>query len=95
MLHLGVYASVSIAYLSAMTFYFITNKLVIFRNTAKGAALHKQIWQFAIMIIVNYLITLLLVRSIRTFTGEIYSGSITAGIITTLLAYLVFNRIFK
>jgi len=93
--HLNLYACVSIAYLSAMAFYFVTNKLIVFKTVSKEKHLNRQIGQFLIMICFNYGITLLLVWSIKKITGEIYTGSVVAGLVTTLLAYLVFERIFR
>lgn len=94
-LHLNSYVSVSIAYASAMVFYFVTNKLAIFKSAAKSANLYRQIGQFLVMVVINYAITLFLVWAIKKFTGEVYSGSVAAGIVTTLLAYFVLGRIFK
>ena len=88
------YVSVSVAYAAAMVFYFISNKLVVFKKSAADGALGREIFQFAIVSIVNYLLTLLIVWLFKRVTGEIYSGSVVAGIVTTILAYLVFNRIF-
>jgi putative flippase GtrA len=90
-----LFIGVAVAYLAAMSFYFLVNKLFIYRKTVVVHRLYPQLLKFTAMLIVNYLITFFLVWLFARFTGEIFSGSIAAGIVTTLLAYLVFNRIFK
>lgn len=88
--------SVLIAYVSAMIFYFIINKMFVFKRKTKGVADHySQIGVFSITVIINFLITLFLVDGFKKFTGEIYSGAVVAGVVTTITAYFVFNRIFK
>lgn len=92
----NAYLSVTVAYVSAMTFYFLSNKTVVFKKKdSHKKDLFKQLLQFSIMIICNFFITLFMVWFIQIFTGEVYSGSVAAGITTTILAYLVFDRIFK
>jgi putative flippase GtrA len=93
--HNRLYVGVAIAYLTAMFFYFIVNRIFVFRATGKAHRLYPQIVNYSIMLVVNYLITFFLVWLFFRYTGEIYSGSVAAGIVTTLVAYLVFNRIFK
>ena len=86
--------SVSIAYTAAMVFYFIVNKKVVFKSDNSKTSTQQQVVRFTIMCIINYGLTLLLVMGFQHFTHEVYSGSIAAGIVTTLLAYLVFDRMF-
>ncbi|NLG18850.1 MAG: hypothetical protein GX556_16110 [Fibrobacter sp.] len=93
--HSKLYVGVAVAYIAAMSFYFLINKLFIYKKTVQFHRLYPQILKFVVMIVVNYLITFFLVWFFAKYTGEIYSGSIAAGIVTTLVAYLVFNRIFK
>lgn len=90
-----LYLGVAAAYLAAMTFYFFVNRQFVFRNTAEVHRLFPQILKYAVMLVVNYLITYFLVWLFRRYTGEVYSGSVAAGIATTLIAYLVFSRIFR
>ncbi|MFP4015318.1 MAG: GtrA family protein [Chitinispirillaceae bacterium] len=90
-----LYIGVAAAYLAAMSFYFLINKLLIFGKTVEHHRLFPQILKFALMLVANYLITYFLVWLFERYTGEVYSGSIAAGIVTTLVAYLVFSRIFR
>jgi putative flippase GtrA len=91
-LAINPYVSVSIAYSGAMAFYFVTNKLVVFKKSTSGS-----VWQellgFLPLVVVNYILTLTIVAIIRQHTNEEYSGSIVAGIVTTALAYLVFDKL--
>ncbi len=90
------YISVAVSYISAMCFYFLTNKIFVFKKREfHKKALFREIFHFTILITINFLITLFLVWVFLQFTGEVYSGSIAAGIVTTLLAYFVFGRIFR
>lgn len=86
------YFSVSAAYGAAMTFYFVTNRLVVFRKSGSGS-LRRELTGFLSLAAVNYVITLSIVAIIRRYTGEEYSGSVVAGIVTTALAYLVFDKL--
>lgn len=95
LLNSELYVGVAVAYLAAMSFYFLINKLLIFQKTVEIHRLSPQILKFAVMLIVNYLITYFLVWLFERYTGEVFSGSIAAGIVTTLIAYLVFSRIFR
>ena len=87
--------SVTVAYASAMIVYFIINKLFIFGSTQR-AGTGKQIVQFVVVISVNYSLTLIIVNVMHGITGEVYSGSIIAGVVTISGSYFVFDRlIFK
>lgn len=89
------YVSVAAAYISAMCFYFLTNKLFVFKKADSQKKIHfKEILHFSILITFNFLVTVFLVWLVMKFTGEVYTGSVVAGIVTTLLAYFVFGRIF-
>ncbi len=52
-----LYVGVAVAYLAAMSFYFLINKLFIFRKTVVVHRLFPQILKFAVMLVANYLIT--------------------------------------
>ncbi len=93
--NIRLYVAVAVAYLSAMSFYFLINKLLVFKKTVVTHRLLPQVLKFAVMLVANYLITFFLVWLFAKYTGEVYSGSIAAGIVTTLVAYLVFDRIFR
>jgi putative flippase GtrA len=94
-LKINPYVSVSIAYIGAMFFYFVTNKFLVFRKNAPGSV-WREILGFLPLTVVNYVLTLIIVAIIRHYTNEEYSGSVVAGIVTNVLAYLVFNKwLFK
>ncbi|MBD3345166.1 MAG: hypothetical protein GF401_08910 [Chitinivibrionales bacterium] len=84
--------SVTGAYVTAMSFYFIINKLVIFGRFKSGRS-GREFLQFALVVTVNYFVTRFIVQGIHALTGEVYSGSVLAGVITISLTYLVFDRI--
>jgi putative flippase GtrA len=89
------YVSVSVAYVAAMVFYFVTNKLVVFRKNESGSV-WRELTGFLPLATINYVITLIIVAFIRRYTNEEYSGSAIAGIVTTVVAYLVFDKfLFK
>lgn len=95
-LHLNPYLSVAVAYICAMIVYFLTNRHIVFsKEYQHSGKLFRQIFSFTAAMLVNFSITLGLVWLMQQVTGEVYSGSVIAGIVTTLLSYLVFNRIFK
>ena len=89
---INLYVSVSVAYGAAMVFYFVTNKLVVFRKSGTGTV-WRELIEFLPLAAVNYVVTLIIVAIIRRYTGEEYSGSVVAGIVTTALAYLVFDKL--
>lgn len=86
------YVSVSVAYLVAMAFFFVANKLVVFRKSESGSV-WRELIEFLPLTVVNYVVTLIIVAIIRRYTHEEYSGSVVAGILTTALAYLVFDKL--
>jgi putative flippase GtrA len=90
-LAINPYLSVSVAYTAAMAFYFITNKLVVFRKR-NGGSVWRELIKFLPLATVNYILTLIIVALIRKYTHEEYSGSVVAGLVTTALAYLVFDK---
>jgi putative flippase GtrA len=94
-IRLSVLAAVTITYISSMSFYFIANKLVVFRKLSPGK-LKKELFQYIIVAIVNYLITVAIVKSLYLFTQEAFSGTILAGIVTVSMTYFIFdNVLFK
>jgi putative flippase GtrA len=92
LLKVNPFLSVTTSYGAAMAFYFVTNKLVVFRKGGSGS-LRRELIGFLPLVAVNYGITLIIVAIIRRYTGEEYSGSVVAGIVTTALAYLVFDNL--
>ena len=86
------YISVSAVYAAAMAFYFVTNKLVVFRKSEAGSV-WRELIGFLPLAVVNYVLTLIIVALIRRYTNEEYSGSIVAGIVTMASAYLVFDKL--
>jgi putative flippase GtrA len=86
------YVSVSTAYILAMVLYFVINKLAIFRNRASGTV-YRELTGFLPLMVVNYLLTLIIVAAIHRYTNEMYSGSVVAGIVTTAITYLVFDKL--
>lgn len=94
-LKINPFGSVSIAYVGAMSFYFVINKLLVFKKK-ESSSVWREILGFLPLTAVNYVLTLIIVAIIRHYTNEEYSGSIVAGIVTNALAYLVFNKwLFK
>jgi len=94
-IRLSVLVAVTITYISSMSFYFIANKLVVFRKLNPGK-LKKEVFQYIIIAIVNYLITVAIVKSLYVFTQEAFSGTIFAGVVTVSMTYFVFdNVLFK
>ncbi|MBD3320866.1 MAG: hypothetical protein GF350_07215, partial [Chitinivibrionales bacterium] len=73
-------------------FYFVINKIIIFRSTAYSAT-GRELVQFVSIVVINYLLTQVIVQAIHSLTGEIYSGSVVAGVITIFFTYIVFDRI--
>lgn len=84
--------SVTISYGSAMALYFVANKLVIFR-IRDCRRLFIEITQFIIMVGFNYLITVFIVNSCLRVNLNVYYGSLIAGIVTTLITYVIFEKI--
>lgn len=83
---------VTLAYGTAMVAYFYVNKLLIFKALQRSRT-GREAAQFTMMIVFNYFITQLIVHAMHSLTGEIYSGSIVAGIVTVSLTYVVFDKI--
>lgn len=94
-IRLSVLASVTISYISTMSFYFVANKFLVFRKLSPGK-LRKELLQFIAVAIINYLITIVVVKSVYLFTKEAFSGTILAGFVTVTMTYFVFdNVLFK
>jgi putative flippase GtrA len=85
-------ASITVAYVSAMAVYFLLSKLAVFKSHSK-AGTRRELIQFTVVVTVNYFLTQLIVHGIERFTGEVYSGSLVAGVVTISLTYVVFDRI--
>jgi putative flippase GtrA len=92
LLNIRPLGAVSIAYVVAMAFYFVTNKMIVFKKTGSGSV-WRELFGFLPLAAVNYLLTLIIVAFIRRYTHEEYSGSFVAGIVTTALAYFVFEKL--
>jgi len=86
------YVSVSIAYCASMAFYFVTNKLVVFSKIV-SSNVWLELIGFLPLALFNYIVTLIIVALLRRYTHEEYSGSVVAGIVTTAMAYLVFDKL--
>lgn len=84
--------SVTVAYASAMFVYFIISKLFIFKSTDRSQS-GRELLQFGTVVTINYFLTQLIVQGIHALTGEVYSGSFIAGVVTISLSYIVFDRI--
>lgn len=84
--------SVTVSYGSAMALYFVANKLMIFK-IRDCRRLFIEITQFVIMVGVNYLITVIIVKISLKADLNVYYGSLFAGIVTTLITYIIFERI--
>jgi len=84
--------SVTISYGSAMALYFVVNKLIIFK-IRDCRRLLIEITQFIIMVGFNYMITVLIVNLCFRVKLNVYYGSLIAGIVTTLITYVIFERI--
>lgn len=89
-----VHAALSVtgAYAGAMLAYFLVSKYVVFTGAAKPNA-PRELAQFVIVVVVNYVLTQMIVLGMRRLTGEVYSGSLVAGAVTVTLSYLIFDRI--
>ena len=88
---LGPIQSVTIAYSTAMLFYFITNRQMVFHKQGKGIL--RELFLFICMILTNYALTVLIVARIYRLTNEIFSGSIIAGVATVTITYFIFNKL--
>jgi putative flippase GtrA len=86
------YWSVSAAYIIAMTFYFLANKLVIFA-THTGKRVRLELVEFAATVFANYFITLLIVALVVRMGAGVYVGSLAAGAVTMTATYFVFDRL--
>jgi len=75
-----------------MALYFVANKLVIFK-IRDCRRLFIEITQFIIMVGFNYLITVFIVNSCLRVNLNVYYGSLIAGIVTTLITYVIFEKI--
>jgi putative flippase GtrA len=91
--HVKYFVGVTLAYVVSMTYYFIFNKRAIFKTESTSRTNRNEIVSFAVLLIINYLITVLIVGIISHFTKENYSGSLVAGILTITLTYFVFEKI--
>lgn len=77
-----------------MILYFNTNKLLIFHTKPDKQVVSRELRHFILLIFVYYIITVGIVAVIKIFSGEIYSGSLLAGVITMALTYLIlFDRL--
>ena len=89
------YLAVSIAYVGAMAFYFVANKLLVFKKNG-SESIWREILGFLPLAVVNYILTLIIVAFIRQYTHEEYTGSFVAGVVTAALTYFVFEKwLFK
>ncbi|NLP00956.1 MAG: GtrA family protein [Fibrobacter sp.] len=84
--------SVSISYGSAMTIYFLINKLGVFQAKKTGTE-KREVIQFIILIAFNYLVTLGIVAGIEALGGGVFLGSAIAGVVTVTLTFFVFDRL--
>ena len=84
--------SVSVSYAISMALYFVFNKLIVFSKRGRKEFIRETL-QFITLVSINYFLTLLIVTSVSRFTGEPYTGSLLAGIITIFLTWLVFKRV--
>jgi putative flippase GtrA len=92
-LNLPFFISVSLSYISAMLFYFITNKLLTFNTVHDKNVITREVIQYILLVFVNYILTIMIVTVVSFFTGEIYSGSLLAGVITITLTFFVFDKL--
>jgi len=84
--------NVTCAYGVSMAFYFASNRFIVFCGSAEREIL-RQIRRFSVMAVINYLVTVAAVYFVKKYHGNVYTGSIIAGILTTFIAYFIFDRI--
>lgn len=85
--------SVTLAYTISMIFYFITNKKAVFKTINNRTKTMYELIKFSILLIINYLLSLLIVGVTYHYTKEVYTGSLLAGAVTITLTYFVFDKI--
>lgn len=81
-------ASVSIAYIAAITFYFFANRSITFKSTAKN--IKPQLIKFILLVLFNYLITITITfTTVELFLLSPYIGIVLAIGTTTILSYFI------
>lgn len=86
MLHLDYRVGVSIAYVFAVSFHFVANRMVTFR--ASGDRLILQSIRYAGVLLVNYLITMLVVSfCVGKLSLSPYLGAALAIVVTVGVGY--------
>ena len=85
--------TITVAYTVSMVFYFITNKKAVFKTVNNRKKTTYEVIKFLVLLVINYLISLLIVGIIHHYTNEVYSGSLLAGAVTITLTYFVFDKI--
>ncbi len=84
--------SVTVSYAGAMLVYFLLSKLAVFKSPSRTTA-GREFVQFTIIVTVNYFLTQLIVHGIEALTGNVYLGSVVAGVVTISLTYMLFDRV--
>lgn len=80
--------SVSIAYLTTVTFYFFTNRYLTFKS--HHGSIKKQLGKFVLMVLLNYLITVKIIHyAVETLALTPYIGMLFAVATTFIISYLL------
>lgn len=93
-LHLNHIIAVSAGYLSGTTFHFFANKTFTFK--AKDPQVLLPMFKYLILILINYIITLIIVQITLLFIPSPYVGILFSTGATVITGYLLFKYwIFK
>ena len=90
----GLFSAVSIAYWSSVIYNFSMNRNWTF-NGAKGMVF-KQMFQYGILLLINYATTLLIITVLHNAGISEYLGKVVALAITISWTYIIYDKyIFK
>ena len=87
----GLLSAVSIAYWASILYNFTLNRIWSFE--AQKGMIPKQMFQYGVLLFVNYLVTVLLVTCLESLGMSEYLGKIVALGITVSWTYFIYKKI--
>ena len=89
----GIFSAVSIAYWTSIVYSFLINKYWTFKSS--GGIPIRQLLQYVLLLIFNYLITLGIITGLKTFSVGEYTAKLLALVQTISWTYFIYKKIFK
>jgi len=83
--------SVSVAYLIAIIFHYIANRIYTFRVRSADINVIRSIWRYAVVNIINYLIHVGVVLIVASEGGAVQMGMLVGIAITTVTGYFCYR----